>query len=76
MRSEFTIATIQSYTCAAERRDAGAMSPNAKKTMCLSQCGAIVMNGRIVIMDRGLALCREGQSVGETRRIVHELHRT
>ena len=55
MRSELTIAMIPSSTCAAERRDACAISPSAKKTVCLNQAGTIVMNGRIVIMDMGLA---------------------
>ena len=76
MRSELTIAMIRSSTCAAERRDACAISPSAKKTVCLSQSGAIVMNGRIVIMDMGLATRRWDRPVGESPRIVHELWRT
>ena len=89
MRSELTIAMIPSSTCAAERRDACAISPSAKKTVRLNQFGAIVLNGRIVIMDMGLATRRGDRPVGAgsmdcTRiaedlrslaRIIHECRR-
>src|SRR5688572_18656256 len=65
IRSELTIAMIPSSTCAAERRDACAISPSAKNTMRLSQFGAIMMNGRIVLMDMGLATCLWDQPAGE-----------
>jgi hypothetical protein len=66
MRSELTIATIPSSICAAERRDVCAISPNAKMIVNLSQPGAIMTHGRIVIMGMGRAFRLWARPVGES----------